>query len=182
MISLLALWLLVAPAHAITGPQHGPLLELGAGVGMTGRPVQGAVAGHASFGWWYGVYDDAYAFGRYWAIVSTTRLDALPQSGVWSLAPMVELRRGIDIFVANPAFVIGGGPRFALPVGSDTEVAVGGTARTGLAFKLRRSRFWGYTVRAEVGVDIQGSQVAPAGGLMLGGSFARPARAMKPTK
>jgi len=178
MISLLTLWLLVAPAHAITGPQSGPVVEVGAGVGMTGRPTQAAVAGHVSLGWWRGTYDDAYAFGRFWAIVSTTRLDAFPQSGVWSLAPMLEVRRGIDIFVANPSFVLGGGPRIAIPVGSDGPTAVGGTARTGLAFKLRRSRFWGFTLRAEVGVDIQGNQVAPAGGLMLGGGFARPAREM----
>jgi hypothetical protein len=83
--------------------------------------------------------------------------------------------------VANPAFVIGGGPQLALPVGSSGPVAVGGTARTGLAFKLRRSRFWGFTLRAEVGVDIQGDQLAPAGGLMLGGGFSRPARSMQPT-
>ncbi len=182
MTFLVASWLFLAPAHAITGPQSGPLVELGAGVGVTGRPVQGAVGGHLSLGWWHGVYDDAYAFGRYWALVSTTRIDALPPSGVWSLAPMLELRRGIDIFVANPAFVLGGGPRLALPVGTDGPVGVGGTARAGLAFKLRRSRFWGFTLRAEVGADVEGGQVAPAGGLLLGGGFARPARKMEPTK
>ena len=176
MSLLLLLIAFTTPSHAITEPQHGPLIELGAGLGVTGTPVQGAVGGHLSMGWWRGVYDDAYAFGRYWALVSTTRIDAFPPSAPWSIAPMVELRRGIDIFVANPAFVIAGGPRITLPQASDAGASIGGTARTGLAFKWRKSRFWGLTVRLEAGVDFQGTNVSPAGGLLFGGGFARPAR------
>lgn len=179
---LLSLWLAAAPAHAITGIENGPLLELGAGLGVTGSPVQAAVGGQFSAGWWVGTYDTAYAFGRYWAVVSTTRIDALPATGTWSLAPMLEVRRGIDIFVANPAFFVGGGPVLALPVGNDGATALGATGRTGLAFKLRRSRFWGLTFRVEGGVDAIGGRIQPAGGVLLGGGFARPARPMEKPK
>jgi hypothetical protein len=180
---LMTLWLASTPAHAITGIEKGPLLELGAGLGVTGQPTQPALGVHASIGWWAGTYDTAYAFGRYWALVSTTRLDALPAAGTWSLAPMLEVRRGIDIFVANPAFFVSGGPVLSIPVGpSAAGDPLGATGRTGLAFKLRRSRFWGLTLRVEAGVDVVSSTVRPAGGVMVGGGFARPARKMEKTK
>lgn len=182
MHAFVSLWLLLAPAHAITRSQSGPIVEAGVGASITQAPVRPALAGQLSLGWWRGTYDDAYAFGRYWALVQTTRIDALATSGVWTLAPMLELRRGIDIFVANPAGFLAVGPVLALPVAVQGEPAVGVTARGGLDFKWRRSRFWGLTVRLEGGVDVLSDRVSPAAGLLLGGGFARPARPMEKPK
>jgi hypothetical protein len=167
--------LLGSPAHALTQAQQGPYVELGVGGGGAGSgPVQGAVGGHLSTGLWAGKYDEAYAFGRYWSVGVTAEGVYLPASGQVRLSPMVELRRGIDVLVANPAPFLAVGPALVV----DDEVAAGVAARGGLALKWRKSRFWGVTFRLQGGVDAVQGSLSPAFGLMVGGGFARPARTM----
>ena len=165
---------LVAPAHALTQTQAGPLFTLAAGGSLTGAPVQPSAAGQLSFGAWFGTYDDAYSFGRYWAVVQTTRVDLLSARGDTTVAPMLELRRGLDILVANVAGFVAGGP--ALVVADGTTL--GGTARAGVDAKWRRTRFWGLTVRLEGGVDVLDGAVQPTAAVLVGAGFARPARPM----
>lgn len=176
---LLLAALLSAPAHAITQKQVGPYVELGlGGGGARSGPLQGSVGGHLSTGLWAGTYDDAYAFGRYWALGLTGRGSYLISSGALEVAPMLELRRGLDVFVANPAPFLAVGPALVI----DDGAALGLTARGGLALKWRKHRFWGITFRFEGGVDVFDSAVSPTFGLFVGGGFARPSREMPKLK
>ncbi|MEZ4234666.1 MAG: hypothetical protein R3F59_00560 [Myxococcota bacterium] len=77
MIALLTL-LLAAPAHALTSHQSGPSLDLAAGLGLRGTPLRPGVGGDLSLGWWAGTYDDQYAFGKYWWLGATGRVDWRP--------------------------------------------------------------------------------------------------------
>jgi len=174
----LLLALLSAPAHALTQKQAGPYIELGAGGGGGGTPVGGRVGGHLSVGLWRGTYDDAYSFGRYWSVGLANRVDLAPSTGALSVAPMLEVRRGLDVFVANTSPFLAGGPLLVL----DGGTAVGGTARGGLSVKWRRHRFWGITFRFEGGADFVADTVAPTFGLYVGGGFGRPAREMPKLK
>jgi len=173
---LMLLLLTADPAHAITQTQAGPYVELGIGGGGGGTPVVGRVGGHGSVGLWRGTYDDAYSFGRYWSLGLTTRVDVDLTSTTPSLAPMLEIRRGLDVFVANVAPFVAGGPLVVLP---ETGAALGGTARGGIALKWRRHRFWGMTVRAEGGIDALAGQIEPTFSVCIGAGFARPARQMQ---
>jgi hypothetical protein len=175
MHALLAIWLTLSDAHALTQTQNGPIVEVAAGLGMGGTPFAPSLGGQLTVGWWTGTYDDAYSFGRYWALSQTTRADVLAASGRWSLAPMLEVRRGVDLFVVNTAGFLAGGP-LVVSGEDEGEVAIGGTGRGGLALKLRRSRFWGLTLRVEGGVDVVAGDVSPAAAVLVGGGFARPAR------
>jgi len=178
MLPLLWLLTLAAPAHALTQKQAGPYVELGVGGGAAGSPLVGQAGGHLSVGLWGGTYDDAYSFGRYWSIGLANRVDYAPGPGVPRIAPMLEVRRGLDVFVANTSPFLAGGP--LLVVGD--EVVTGATARGGLSVKWRRSRFWGVTFRFEGGADFVADTIAPTFGLYIGGGFARPARPMDKLK
>lgn len=176
---VLAALLWALPAHAITQKQSGPYVELGVGGGgASSGPVLGEVGGHLSTGLWSGTYDDAYAFGRYWAVGLTARGGYLPAAGQVRLTPLLELRRGLDVFVANPAPFLAVGPALVVADG----VALGVAARGGLALKWRKSRFWGVTFRFEGGIDAVEGAITPAFGLLVGGGFARPAREMPKLK
>ncbi len=166
----------LSPAHGITQVQGGPILELGAGLDMGGSPVQARGGAHLSALWWTGTYDDAYAFGRHWAVGPTLRVDVHPDA--LGLAPMLEVRRGLDIFIAGLHAFVAGGAVSAVPLGSDVAPPLGWTGRGGFGAKLRRHRYWGATLRLEAGVDGVGDQISFAGGVMLGVGFSRPARQM----
>jgi hypothetical protein len=170
--ALLALTL--SEALALTSRQGGPAVDLGVGLGV-GAPFQPRLGGHLGLGWWVGTYDDQYAFGKYWAFGPSVRFDLVP--GTWSAAPMFEIRRGVELIVVGVAPFVAGGPVLASVEGA--EPALGWTARTGVNLKLRRTRFWGLTARLELGAEGVGGNVGFAGGLLLGGAFARPAHEIK---
>jgi hypothetical protein len=178
---LVLLALLLSDALALTSQQGGPALDLGVGLGV-GAPFEPRIGGHLGLGWWVGTYDDQYAFGKYWALGPSIRFDFVPGrfdlvSGSWSAAPMLELRRGIELIVVGVAPFVAGGPVLASVEGA--QPALGWTARTGVNLKLRRTRFWGLTTRLELGAEGVGDRVGFAGGLLVGGAFARPAHEIK---
>ncbi len=174
---MLALLLLLStrPAAALSGPQAGPSLDLAAGLGLSGAPVRAGLGAQLSAGWWFGTYDDAYAIGKYWWIGPTGRVDV--QGGRIAIAPMLEVRRGIEVIVAGLNLFAAGGVVQTL---ADPAPPLGGTGRLGLMGKFRRHRYWGLTLRLEGGVDVIGSQVSPAFGTLLGVAFARPSKQRTP--
>lgn len=171
--------LLASPAAALTAHQSGPLADLGVGVGFGGAPVPAdgvpssrpltAVSPEAalSLGWWWGVYDDQYAFGRYWAVVANGHADWRRDALV--ITPTVEVRRGLELIVVGLYGGLGGGAVLG------PEGAPGWTARASAGAKLRRTRFFGLSLRLEAGVDAIGDTMGFGGAALLGGSFARPA-------
>jgi hypothetical protein len=159
--------LLASPAAALTDRQAGPLLDLAAGVGFGGAPVAVSPQAQLSLGWWFGLYDDQYAFGRYWAIVANGHVDW--RRGELVVTPTVEVRRGLELIVVGLYGALGGG----LVVGP--EGAPGWTARAAGGAKFRRTRFVGLSLRLEAGVDGFGDQLGFGGAAVLGVSYARPA-------
>jgi hypothetical protein len=167
-MSILLVLLSAVPADALTSRQGGPSLDVAAGLGLRGSPaLLPSAGGMVSAGWWTGTYDDQYAFGRYWWVGPTVRVDWHPDA--LGLAPMLELRRGLELFVAGVAPFLAVGPALAFA----EDPTVGLTARTGLNVKLRRTRYLGLTLRLEGGVDVA-DRVGFGGGALLGVAFARP--------
>lgn len=161
----LACW---SAAHAFTSQQSGPGLDVGVGLGLGGAPASAHVGGVIDAGWWVGRYDDQYSLGRYWWVGPTFRFDWRPD-GV-RLAPMVEVRRGIDLLVVGVAPLVTLGPVFA-----GDEISYAG--RAGLFAKFRRTRSFGWFLRLEAGADVSESgQARFAGGVLLGGAWSRPVR------
>ncbi len=165
------------PAHALTSHQSGPSLDLGAGLGLRGAPVRPAVGADLALGWWAGTFDDQFAFGRYWLVQGVGRVDW--RSDALVVTPMLELRRGIDILVAGLSWGVGGGAVVVLPAEGEAP-PLGWTARGSVAGRFRRSRSLSLTLRVEAGADVLGGTPSFAGGALLGVSFLRPARAIRP--
>jgi hypothetical protein len=151
-------------ALALTSPQSGPGVEVTAGLGLADAPVSARLGAAVSAGWWFGHYDDQYSLGRYTWIGPTVRAEVLP--GDLRVAPMLELRRGIDLVVAGVAPFVAGGPLLA-------GDALGGTARAGVVAKFRRTRHLGFVLRLEAGADFLGGATF-SGGALLGVAFSRP--------
>lgn len=158
---------LVASASALTSPQSGPGAELAVGLGLGGERVAAHVGGVAAVGWWFGHYDDQYSLGRYWWVGPAVRADWRP--GGVRIAPLLEVRRGVDLLVVGVAPLIAAGPVWS-------DGTLGWTARLGLIAELRRTRSWSADLRLEAGVEVFGSAVGFSGAALVGGSFSRPAR------
>ncbi|MCB9675561.1 MAG: hypothetical protein H6737_10620 [Alphaproteobacteria bacterium] len=169
---VLAAVLACSDAHALQRVQSGPTLELGVGPALGGAPARFAVGGQLSAGWWVGPYDDDYALGRFWAVAVTGRADFEVVSGDLRIAPMLEIRRGMDLFVVAPHFFLAGGP----VIGLGDPQAVGATGRIGGGVKLRRTPKLGFTARLGGGVDYLGGKVSPAVGLTIGAGWSSPVR------
>lgn len=170
MTALLTVWTL-ASAFAITEPQTGGRVELGAGLGLSGGPVQPAFGGHLHLALFRGQFDKAFSIGQYWEAGVTGRVDTR-FDGTARIAPMVELRRGTDVVVASASPFLAGGPL----VVTGPDAAVGWTARGGLATTYRAHRFRGLVLRLEAGADVVQGRATFAGGVILGLSLGRPFR------
>lgn len=169
---MLLLALSLAHAQTLQQKQSGPTIEIGIGPSMVGPPVQFAVAGQLSLGWWFGPYDDSYALGRFNAVVLTQRLDWIPAGNTFRYAPQLELRRGMDLLAVAPHYAIAGGPLLA-------GGTVGFTAQVGGGLKIRRSRRVGITARLMGGVDWLQGRFAPSITLTIGGGFSTPVQAVR---
>jgi len=168
---VLAALLAGSDALAIQRPQSGPVLELGVGPGLGGAPAGFALAGQFSAGWWAGPYDEDYALGRFWSVLATGRVDWMSGSGALRVAPLVELRHGMDLFVVAPYYFAAAGPVLDLAGG-----ATGGTLRVGGGIKLRRSRTVGLTARLGGGADYVDGALSASVGFTLGIGFSAPVR------
>lgn len=178
-------WLVLCDdAHALAEPQVGPLVEVVGGFGAGGAPFHPGFGAAATVHLWAGRYDDQYAIGRYWSVGPTFRADyTLATSttpAALRLAPLFEVRRGLELIVVGLNGFVGGGPLFVAP--DDGELTLGATARAGLGLEYRRSRFWGVAVRLEGGADFVGDSVGAVAGALVGFQFSRPAREMEHTR
>lgn len=169
---MLPLFLALAHGQTLQQQVSGPLIELAAGPAMVGPPVRFAVAGHGSLGWWFGRYDDAYALGRFNAFAVTQRIDWVPAGNGIRSTSLLEFRRGMDLFVVAPHFLIGAG---AVVAGGE----VGGAVRIGGGLKLRRSRRLGIVARLAGGIDWIGGTFAPALSLTFGAGWSSPVQKLK---
>ena len=176
MFSLLAALLLPTTSYAITDRHGGPVLDLGAGFALGDAPAVPQLGLQASLLWWTGEYDEAYAFGRYWAVGVTGRVDWRKNS--WRVMPMLEVRNGMDLFVAGVHGFGAVGPLLSntqLDVEADSVGKLGVAARAGIGLKLRRSRFVGINLRLEGGADyLPSGKVGGAFGALIGFGYARP--------
>jgi hypothetical protein len=161
--------LLAGPAWALQTTRSGPLLELAAGGGVAGARATGT--GQLTMGWWRGRYDDEYALGRFSALLLTTRAD-LGRDAL-RVAPMLEARRSVDLFVVAPWIGLSAGPLVV-----QDEVGVSMRAAGGL--KFRRSRTLGFTGRLSAGADVLAGRVTPAVHLTIGVGWSTPARRAQP--
>lgn len=168
---VLAAFLASSDALALQQVQSGPTLELGVGPALGGAPARFQVAGQVSAGWWVGPYDDEYALGRFWAVVATGRFDFEPASGGLRVTPLLELRRGMDLFVVAPHFFVAGGP--VLDVTGGAPVGIAG--RVGGGVKLRRTKRTGIIARLGGGVDYTAGTVAASVTLTFGVGWSSPA-------
>lgn len=169
MLALALIFALTSPAEALTMQQSGPYVDAGAGLGLGNGPLDAGVGWGAGVGWWAGRYDDAYAVGRYWGAGAMVRQDWI--GGTLRTAPMLEVRRGLDLVVLGWHGFLAGGP---LVVSRSGDSVVGGTGRVGIGAEFRRTRYLGLTLRLEGGADFGGGNVAAAGAALLGVQFSRP--------
>ncbi len=170
MAALLVLLLNVAPAHAITEDSSGPYVEVSAGLGLSEKPLTASPGWAGSAGWWFGPYDKAYSIGRFTGVGATVRQD-LSSAGLRTV-PMLEVRRGLDLIVANAHGFLGGGPVLL----ANSRHPPGIAARAGFGARFRFHRFWGVGLRLEAGADVTGGQVAGAGAALLSLAWTRPNR------
>lgn len=169
---MLLLLATLASAQTLTKPQSGPTIEAAVGVGFAQPRVQGQVGGQLSLGWWFGKYDDSYGLGRFSAVAITNRVDMRMTDTTFRYSPQLELRRGMDLLVIAPHYLIAGGPVF-----DAGQVGVAG--RIGGGLKLRRSRRVGIVARLVGGVDYVGGVVSAALSFTLGIGYSTPVQKVR---
>ncbi len=157
-------------AHAISEPMSGYYLEVGGSLDVATTPFAVPVGGTVGLGWWRGKYDDAYALGRFFSLGPSVRFGAAP--GGLRVTPMLEARKGYDLFVIKPWFGAAAGVELG-PAGPGPTVRVGGGA------KYRFSRFVGMHARADAGVAYVGGAVAGRFGLVVALDVSAPFRSVK---
>lgn len=180
MSPLLLALLLTPSAEALTSRQSGPWVDAHVGFAAADAPLAAGLGWQAGVGWWTGRYDDAFAIGRYWAGGAVLRQDFV--DGALRTAPLLEVRRGVDLLVLGWHVFLAGGPLWAPEAGEPLAggVAIGATARGGAGLTWRRNPFLGLTVRVEAGADVVDGEVGAAIAALVGGHFARPVRAKAP--
>ncbi|MEN0067697.1 MAG: hypothetical protein AAGA48_36550 [Myxococcota bacterium] len=164
-------WTSVALGASLARLQAGPAVDGSAGIGWAGSPEPAAVAGQLSAGVWTGRYDDDFAIGRHWWFGATGRLRA--RAARVSVAPTLEIRRGVDLLVASVQGFVSGG-LVADVAGSEDARALGYTGTVGLMARYRRTRHTSLLVRLEGGVEVVAGEVKPMLAATLGLGFARP--------
>lgn len=166
------MWLALAPltASALTTHLSAVGFDLTAGAGWRAPPARGVGEGTLALGWFRGQFDDQFSFGRYWWVGPTARVD-VGLDGAVTLAPQLEVRRGLDLLVAGFGYGLAGGVVVGGP-------ELGWTARAVGVGRFRRSRSFSLTGRLEVGADGAAGAVGFAGGVGLGITVAKPLRAL----
>jgi len=169
---MLMLCMSAAFASSLARSRAGPAIDVAAGIGWSGSPDPVAVAGSLSAGAWFGRYDDDFAIGRHWWLGATGRVRG--RAGRVELAPMLEVRRGIDLLVAGVQGFVAGGVVVDV-AGAEEARPVGFTAIGGLVTRYRRTRHVSALLRLEGGVDVVDGRVTPVVGATVGVGWARPA-------
>jgi len=142
----------------------------GADLGVSGADI--AFRPHAawdvSFGTLFGAIVGHDDVGRLWGIGARVRQDLRPIDGVLSVrtAPMLEVRRELDILIFGVHGAVLAGPLFDSAAASPTRLA-GGTVRLAGGARLGGIAGPGLSVRLEAGVDVA-QKVTPSIGLLVG--------------
>lgn len=157
------------------GPAHGALAELSVGLGLGDAPITAGLGWQAAVAGWWGRYDDAYAIGRRWSVGLRVRQDIQPQTArEVRTAPMLEVRRGIDLLVLGIHAGVAGGPLLSSNA-EQPHGLIGGTARAFGGATWRTSPSWGVQLQVEAGVDVS-TRAQPSIGVLLGVAAFAPAR------
>jgi hypothetical protein len=180
LLTALALALPLSASAELSRPTAGWWLHVGGGLGAGDRPFRPGVGWHAGVGGWFGRYDDACAIGRHVGLGLEVRQDVQLHPGARELrtAPMLEVRRGIDLLVVGVRVSVLGGPLITTPFGAPSRVD-GGTVRVAGAVHYRFVPRVSAYVRLEAGVDVV-DVVQPALGVLLGVELAAPGRRRDP--
>ena len=125
------------------------------------------VGGTLGLGWWKGRYDDAYALGRFASLGVDTRFDYV-QGGLRA-TPLLEVRRGYDLFVVKPWFGAALGAEVG-PAGAAPQLrATGGV-------KWRFNRYLGVNARLGAGAALVDGAPEARVGLAFAVDWSRPFR------
>lgn len=166
MLSLVfALVLGLSPsAFAQTSAQAGGWVDASGGLSVGSDPLHFGPGGQGSLGIWWGNYDDRRALGRSWGLGAALRYEH--RSAQPRVAPMLELRRQIDLLVVGLRWRVQAGPEIHGDV-------LGVGARVGGSAMVRVRPWFGPTLNLDVGAAYVGGQVRPSGLATLGfeGSF-----------
>jgi len=95
----LLVYLSLDAANAFTGAMHGPYIELKPEVSLVTPELRPRVGATGVAGWWFGEYDEVYAFGRFTGVGLSFSPHILPGKPM-TLAEL-EVRRGWDLFVVQ---------------------------------------------------------------------------------
>jgi hypothetical protein len=171
ILPLVALLLAPVAADAQTTRQTGLWLDAQPGLGLGGQPFGATFGVRGSVGVWRGNYDDAFALGRSWGWGASVRVDFRGDST--RVAPMLELRRTLDLLVLGLRWRVMAGPEW-----EGDKLGVG--ARVGGTVKVRPSPFVGPTLDLEAGAAWIDGRVGPRIALSLGIGGAFPVAGRKP--
>jgi hypothetical protein len=161
---LAALW--SAPALAFTEPSAGGWVAAGGGLAIDSHAPFGVGPGwQASAGLWFGKHDNAYAIGKSTGVGLSLRQGLL--RGELVSEPMLEVRRGADLFVVSTHVFAAAGPQ--LRAG---DVGVAGLVGAGA--KYRMDALVGLTARLELGASWIDGAVGFRGNVVVGVEFASP--------
>lgn len=167
MLPLLVALLLPGVAYAQTTRQTGMWVDAVPGLGLGGDPFGATLSLRGSVGVWRGNYDDVFALGRSWGYGAAVRVDLRGEST--RIAPMLELRRAIDLFVIGLRWRVMAGPEW-----EGAKLGIG--ARVGGTLAYRPSPYIGPALDIEAGAAWVDGRVGPRGALSLGIAGAFPVR------
>lgn len=165
LFPLLVVLLAPVAAHAQTTRQTGLWIDAHPGLGIGGQPFGANFSVRGSIGAWRGNYDDVFALGRSWGWGASVRVDV--RGDDTRIAPMVELRRTIDLFVV--------GVRWRLMAGPEWEAGkLGAGGRVGGTISYRPSPYIGPALDIEAGAAWVDGRIGARGAISLGLSGAFP--------
>jgi len=159
-------------ASAFTGAMHGPYVEFKPEVSLVTPQIRPRVGATGVAGWWFGEYDEVYAFGRFTGVGLSVSPHVLPGKPM-TLAEL-EVRRGWDLFVVQLVGALRGG--IELPT-LDTE-STHWSARAAGQVKWRIRPKFGLILGASggvIGANDSGA-LAPVIDVELGIGWSQPVR------
>ncbi|MCB9680246.1 MAG: hypothetical protein H6733_02140 [Alphaproteobacteria bacterium] len=180
LATVFAALLATSPAHAaLGGDKAGWYVDVGVGLGAGDLPFTPGVGWTAAVGGWLGRYDDDYALGRHWGVGARFRQDVQLAPGRRTLrsAPMLEVRRGVDLLVVGLHVAVLGGPLLETTLDASTTPGTrlaGGTARLAGDVVYRFRPHAGLALRVETGVDVDALHAEPVLAATVGFTFSAP--------
>lgn len=168
----LLVYLSIDTAVAFTGAMHGPYIEFKPEVSLVTPERRPPVGATGVAGWWFGEYDEVYAFGRFTGVGLSFSPHVLPGKPM-TLAEL-EVRRGWDLFVVQ----LVGGLRGGVEVPTPDTTRPHWSARAAGQVKWRIQPKLGLIFGVSGGVigAADGPAPAPVVDVELGIGWSQPAR------